>query len=263
MPKRKRKSVNGNVRVSSSRKSGLFFSTIIPLVLTGLILFCLGFLTMMAYRNLTASSFFEVKDIQIIGAEQVSVSDVERIVRTEMTGKTVWNANLDLIKQQLEKEPMIKSAIVSRRLPDSITVRITERKPKFIARIAESYFWIDEEARILKKATDDQVKDNVILIGLEERDADKNKQRITLADKMYAEFSQAGLLNRIKAFNLSNLYEPKVIVEDSGEIVTIALGRENFGYSLRKALEVLDGRGKEIESIISQGGYPIVRFRKV
>ena len=51
------------------------------------------------------------------------------------------------------------------------------------------------------------------------------------------------------------------LVEDSSETVSIDLGKENFGKRLQKGLEIVAGRGKEIESVNLSGNREILGFR--
>ncbi len=261
---RKRKNLwNSRSRLARRRARGCFFSAFLPLILLAFVLFCLGFLVMMGYKILTASSFFSVRDIQIQGVKQISRDEIERIVRAELVGSNVWNADIQTIRQIVERNPMVKTAVVSRKLPDTIRIQIVEREPLIIAKINDEFFWVDDEVKILRRATESEMRGDPILTGLEENDSERNKQRIKLAMTMLSEFRQTEIWNRLKMLNLSNLQEPKVFVEDSGELVSVVLGKEDFGKSLQKALEILEGRGKEIESVISQGGHPIVRFKKI
>jgi hypothetical protein len=60
---------------------------------------------------------------------------------------------------------------------------------------------------------------------------------------------------------LSDLQTPQALVPDSGETVTITLPRENFGKRLQKGLEIIVGRGKEIESVNLSNQKEILGFR--
>src|SRR5690606_25068562 len=94
-----------------------------------------------------------------------------------------------------------------------------------------------------------------------ERATRENQERVRIALKIQEEAKAIGLENRIAMLNLTSLQEAEVLVEDSGEKIPVFLGKEDFGVRLQKALEVLDGRGKQIQSLISHGSYPIARFR--
>ncbi|GIU82927.1 MAG: FtsQ-type POTRA domain-containing protein [Acidobacteria bacterium] len=252
-----------NASLPKKRQGGFFFTSVLPFLLLCLILFCLGFVSFLLYQNLTESSFFRVKNIEIYGANRVAKDEIERIVRVETVGKSVWSADIDSIREKIEDISMIKQAVVSKILPSTIRVSVVERIPQLVAQIGSDYFWIDDEGQVLKKARQEEI--NWVLLGLEQNKSDKankeNRERVKMAITMRDEFKKMGIEDQIKAVNLSNLSEPQIFVEDSGEKVAIFPDKDSFGKSVLKALEVLKGRGKEIEAVVLQREDVIVRFR--
>ena len=239
--------------------------TVVPLFLILCILTCLGFLTFMGYRTVTASSFFDMKKVEVRGANRVSREEIEKIVRAEMAKSSVWNANVDEIRTEIEKLPFVKSVAVSRILPDGVRVNVTERTPRAIVRLNSGDFWIDDDALVLGKADKEDLQSAFILRGWDEAKTDKalkdNQERVRLFQKIKEDLQKSGVAERVTAINLTYLQDTQVTVEDSGETVSVFLGREDFGKRLRTALDNLAGRGKEIGILISHGSNPIARFR--
>jgi cell division septal protein FtsQ len=253
-------------RGGKSKSSGRLMMTVVPLFLILCIVTCLGFLTLMGYRTVTASSFFEMKKIEVRGVNRVSRDDVERIVKLETAKSGVWNANLDEIRAEVEKLPFVKSAAVSRVLPDGVRVNVTERTARAVVRLNSGDFWVDDDAQVLGRAEkDDLQRGENILRGWDEAKTDKaqrdNQERVRLFRRVKEDLQKAGLTERVTAVNLTYLQDAQVVIEDSGETVSVFLGREDFGKRLRTALDNLGGRGKEIGILISHGGNPIARFR--
>jgi cell division protein FtsQ len=239
--------------------------TVVPLFLILCILTCLGFLTFMGYRTVTASSFFDMKKVEVRGANRASREDIEKIVRVEMAKSSVWNANVDEIRTEIEKLAFVKSVAVSRVLPDGVRVNVTERTPRAIVRLNSGDFWVDDDALVLGKAEKNDLQNAFILRGWDEAKTDKtlkdNQERVRLFRKITEDLQKTGVAERVTAINLTYLQDAQVTVEDSGETVSVFLGREDFGKRLRTALENLAGRGKEIGILISHGSNPIARFR--
>jgi cell division septal protein FtsQ len=239
--------------------------TVVPLFLILCILTCLGFLTFMGYRTVTASSFFDMKKVEIRGVNRASREEVEKIVRVEMAKSSVWNANVDEIRTEIEKLAFVKSVAVSRILPDGVRVNVTERTPRAIVRLNSGDFWIDDDALVLGKAEKNELQGAFIIRGWDEAKTDKalkdNQERVRLFRKITEDLQKSGVAERVTAINLTYLQDTQVTVEDSGETVSVFLGREDFGKRLRTALENLAGRGKEIGILISHGSNPIARFR--
>ncbi|MDQ3799079.1 MAG: FtsQ-type POTRA domain-containing protein [Acidobacteriota bacterium] len=252
-------------RRGKSKSPSRLTMTVVPLFLILCILTCLGFLTFMGYRTVTASSFFDMKKVEVRGISRVSREEVERIVRVETAKSSVWNANVDGIRTEIEKLPFVKSVAVSRILPDGVRVNVTERTPRAVVRLNSGDFWVDDDALVLGKAEKSEVTNAFILRGWDEAKNDKalkdNQERVRTFQKVKQDLEKAGIAERVTAINLTYLQDAQVTVEDSGETVSVFLGREDFGKRLRTALDNLAGRGKEIGILISHGSNPIARFR--
>jgi len=78
--------------------------------------------------------------------------------------------------------------------------------------------------------------------------------------KMVADWSNFELVKRVKEVNLSDLQEPKAVIEDSGSPITVALAKDNFGKNLRDAIEAVAGKGQKIRAVDVSGLYPIIDY---
>jgi len=238
---------------SRKKSSGIFSNFIVPLVFIGGILFCLGFLMFMGYRTVTATAFFGVKAIDVRGINKISRTDIEKIVRasTEKTG--VWKADLEEIRNHIEKFTLVKSVVVSRVLPDGIRVNINERVPRAVVQLGSGNFWADDEAVIFGAVEKSDERPPFALRGWNEDKTDKavkdNQERVKIYLKMLAEWQNFELAKRVNAVDLTDLQEPQVIVQDSGEFVSIIFNKENFGKRLQTGLEKIAGKGKEVKSL--------------
>ena len=68
-------------------------------------------------------------------------------MRAESEKSGVWNADLQKIRKS-RKTDFVKTAMVSRILPDGIRVNVTERIPKAVVRIEGGDFWADDDGVI-------------------------------------------------------------------------------------------------------------------
>lgn len=219
----------------------------------------------MGYRTVTASDFFDVKTIDVRGTSRTSKDDVEKIVRSQTEKSGVWNADLNEIKTNVEKLTFVKSAVVSRVLPDGLRVSVSERVPRVVAHLNAGDFWIDDEASILCAVGKTEERPPFVLRGWDEskteRAAKDNQERVKIYLKMLNEWQDYELAKRVTAVNLADLQDPQAIVQDSGEAVTISLGKESFAKRLQKALEVVANKGNQIESVISNGQNVVIKYR--
>jgi hypothetical protein len=231
------------------------------------IVFCLGFLVFMGYRTVTASAFFSIdaKAIDIRGASRAPRDEIERIVRSQAGRSGVWNADLEAIRNDIEKLAYVKSAAVSRVLPNGIQVRVDERIPKAAVRLNAGDFWVDEQAIVLNEVSKSEPRPAFVLRGWDESKTERaskdNQERVRLCQKMQAEWRDLGVVSRVNAINLTDLQDPQAIVEDSGASVSIYLGKEDYGKRLQKGLEVIAGKGDRIESLISHGSNVVAKYR--
>lgn len=260
-PRKRRTSVP-----SRRKSSGNFVNFLVPLFLLVGILVCLGFLSLMGYRTVTASSFFDVKAIEINGASRAPKSEIERIVRNQTEKSGVWNANLDEIKTQVEKMTLVKSAAVSRVLPDKVRVNVIEREGKAVVRIDGGDFWADEEGVILGIVEKSDEKPPFYMQGWNrdntERARKENQERVKIYLKMLEDWKEFDLAKRVEAVDLSDLSEPQAIVIDAGERKKVILPKENFGKKLKLGLEGIAGKGKEVLGINVSGTQSVLIFRE-
>lgn len=255
-------------RKTSARRSEntrRIINFLVPAFFILCIVFCLGFLVFMGYRTVTASTFFDVKTVDVRGVTRVSRDEIEKIIRSQSERNGVWNANLEIIRNDIEKLPFVKSVAVSRVLPDGIQVRVDERIPKAVVRLNAGDFWVDGEAVVLSIVGKNEQRPNFVLRGWDESRTERaikdNQERVRLYQKMQNEWGELGIASRVIAVDLSDTKDPLAVVQDSGANVSIHLGKEDYGKRLQKALEVINGKGDKIESLISHGANVVAKYR--
>jgi cell division septal protein FtsQ len=250
---------------AQKKSSEALANFLLPLIFIVGILFCLGFLMFMGYRTATASAFFDVKTVDIRGTNRLSKDEVEKIVNRQTEKSGVWNADLTQIRDDIEKLTAVKSAVVSRILPDNLRVNVNERIPQVVVKTDTGEFWTDDEAVILGAVGKNDSRPPFVLLGWDASRNEKankdNLERIKIYLKMLNEWQDFELAKRVSAVNLSDLHTPLAVVQDSGETVTIILAKENLGKNLKKGLEGIAGRGKEFESIDLSSNNPRLRPR--
>ena len=220
----------------------------------------------MGYRTVTASSFFDVKAVEIRGVKRVQREEVEKIVRSEAEVRGVWNADLNEIRQNIEKITFVKTATVSRVLPNGLRINVTEREQKAVVRIEGGDFWADEDAVVLSEVGKTDARPPYVLFGWDRSRSEQankdNRERVRLYREMLEAWQEVELAKRVSAVDLSNLREPKAIVSDSGELVRISLGQENFGERLKKGIKAIAGKSDLYEAVSFNGQNFILSPRK-
>lgn len=79
-------------------------------------------------QALYADSGLSVQRITVLPAQGISVMQRERI-ESQFLGKNILQANLNQIEASLEKDPVIQSATVTRKIPGEIVIEVAKRNP--------------------------------------------------------------------------------------------------------------------------------------
>jgi len=76
---------------------------------------------------LSQLAFFHVKRVQIEGVHYLAPSDVVKRLAVDTT-ESVWT-DLGPLERRVEKDPLVASATIERRLPGTLVVRVVEKVP--------------------------------------------------------------------------------------------------------------------------------------
>lgn len=224
-------------------------------------------LVVIVYRAAASASFFQIKKVETKGASRASVEDIQATVRHDVAATGVWRADLHEISQHLERLPWVRTAIVTRVLPDGIRVRITERQPQAVVRTASGRFiWVDDDAVYLGEMAPTDQMPSFFLRGWNEDEGGQaeNRQRVAKFLELQKEWEGQGLSERVSEVNLLDLRDVRVQLAGDDSQIEIRLGAQEQGARLKKALTVLDAqrqtaRGPLISYIdLSQGKRAIV-----
>lgn len=237
---------------------------VLPMIVIGILLGCLVFLGLSGYDTATASEFFGLRTIDIRGTERASAEEIRRVVISAVEKPGVWNADLGEVRTRVEKFPFVKSAAVARVLPSGIRVNVTERVPAAVVQLSSGKYLVDVEGALLVAVKSDEKDFPFVLHGWDESKTEKavpdNLARLKVYKKMLEEWRQFDLSARVKEVNISNPRVPIAVVEDSGRSIAVTLAKDNFGKSLKTAIEALSGKGAKIKSVDAGGIYPVINY---
>ena len=241
--------------------------TYVPTALRVAVVAIVCLLVVVVYRAAASASFFQIKKVETKGASRASVADIQEVVRREVGATGVWRADLQQLSQHLEQLPWVRSAIVTRVLPDGIRVRITERQPRAVVRNGNGRFiWVDDDAVFLGEMAPTDHMPSFFLRGWseEENARAENKQRVAKFLELQTEWESQNLSERVSEVNLMDLRDVRVQLGGDDSQIEVRLGSQDQGMRLQKALTVLDAqrqtaRGPLISYIdLSQGKRAIV-----
>jgi cell division septal protein FtsQ len=231
----------------------------------------LGVLIFAGYRAAASATFFQVRHIEVKGTARSSSDQVQQVVRRELANRGVWRADLNAVSAQLEHLPWVRTAVVSRLLPDGVRVRITERVQRAVVRTAAGrLIWVDDDAVVLGEMSPTDSMPAFFLRGWSEDNSEAarldNRERVQKYLELQHDWDEAGLSERVSEVNLIDVRDIRAQLAGDDSQIEIRLGAKDAGVRLKKALEVLDeqrgtARGGLISYVdLSQGKRAVVGF---
>ena len=241
----------------------------VPLALRIGVIAIIGLIALVGYRAAASASFFQIKTVETKGAARASVDDIKNVVRRDLNETGVWRADLAELSKDVEHLPWVRTAVVTRVLPDGIRVRITEREPKAVVRTASGRFmWVDDDAVYLGEMTPTDQMPVFFLRGWNEDEGHEarteNRARVGRFLQLQRDWTAQGVAERVSEVNLLDLRDVRVQLAGDDSQIEVRLGSEDQSARLGKALTVLDAqrqtaRGPLISYIdLTQGKRAIV-----
>ena len=253
-------------RRSSGESTARVRNLVLPTLLSISFLICLGALGVLGYQTVTASDFFNVAEVDVRGVGRASAADIRRIVEMQTERSGVWNADLPGIKEKLERLPWVKSASVARVLPTGISVQVVERVPQAMVKTNAGNMLVDADGFVIAPAREKEVEFPFLMTGWNDVKSEaagkENVERVRMYQKMLVEWKEFNLSARVQSVDLSDTREPRAFIEDSGTVVSIALGRDKFGEYLKRGINAIVGKGEMFEAVNLVGQNMILAPRK-
>jgi cell division protein FtsQ len=241
----------------------------VPLALRIAVVAIVCLIAFVGYRAAASASFFAIRTVETKGASRASVLDIQAAVRRHVSQTGVWSADLNDLSKGLERLPWVRTAVVTRVLPDGIRVRITERVPKAVLRnSAGRFIWVDDDAVALGEMSSTDQMPAFFLRGWNEDGSTtaqtENRARVSKFLELQRDWDAQRLSERVSEVNLLDLRDVRVQLAGDDSQIEVRLGSQEQGPRLTKALSVLDAqrqtsRGPLISYIdLTQGKRAIV-----
>src|SRR6185295_588852 len=241
----------------------------VPLALRISVFAIIGLIAFVGYRAAASASFFQVRTIETRGVSRASVDEIKNAVRHDVSETGVWRADLPELSKHLERLPWVRTAVVTRVLPDGIRVRITEREPRAVVRTSAGRFiWVDDDAVYRGEMASTDQMPAFFLRGWNEDDStaaqSENRERVGKFLELQRDWAAQGLSERVSEVNVLDLRDVRVQLAGDDSQIEVRLGSQEQGPRLGKALTVLDAqrqtsRGPLISYIdLTQGKRAIV-----
>ena len=93
-------------------------------------------------RTLAHLAFFRVRKVEVLGLRYAPAAEVLARLRVDTT-RSVWDP-LDPLAARVMAHPQIESAVVTRKLPGTLVVEVTERRPVALVPVGAELRAVDE-----------------------------------------------------------------------------------------------------------------------
>ncbi|HEY8203721.1 MAG TPA: FtsQ-type POTRA domain-containing protein [Pyrinomonadaceae bacterium] len=222
------------------------------------------------YRAASSASLFQVRAVDVAGTSRTSAEEIEGLVRRAVSRTGVWRADLSALSTELSRLPGVRTAVVTRVLPDRLRVRITERVPLAVVRTSSGHFiWVDDEGvALVEMKTTEQMPPFFILgwceDGTNEARQD-NAERVKKYQEALREWQAVGLTERVSEISLFDVRDVRAQLAGKDSQIEVRLGSQDLGQRLKAALDVLDQykqtpRGALITYVDFQGDRVVLGF---
>jgi len=205
----------------------------------------IGVLVFAGYRAAASASFFQLRNVEVQGTSRLQPAEIQALVRQSVEKTGVWQADLNSINERIERLPWVRTAIVSRVLPDRIRVRITERTPRAVVRTSTGRFrWVDEEAALLGEMQPTDQIPAFFLRGLSDEDSEsahnENRERVAKFLELQRDWDAAGLSERVSEVNLMDIRDVRAQLAGDNSQIEVRLGSRDQAERLKGAFKALD-----------------------
>ena len=175
-----------------------------PFVVLAIIIACIA--GILVFLN---SSFFDVQEFTVEGNSYYLDEEILTMGKCQTGGNIFWGTDLKGIKSRLEKDSYMSEVKVSRKLPHTVKIKLTERKQVAAIVYGDRYVVIDASGYILRK-TDVEPK-LTIISGLT---ISKLEVGSDIEVEETVRFGQA--LEIITSMEKNNMYFTKLVVSKDG-----------------------------------------------
>jgi cell division protein FtsQ len=108
----------------------------------------LSFGAWQGYTWLSSAEMFQIAGVDVQGVRQVSDDEVKALARM-FTGQNIFHVDLGAATRQALANPWVRDVRIERKLPNRISMAITERSPRAVLQAANGRFLMDREAVVI------------------------------------------------------------------------------------------------------------------
>jgi len=208
-----------------------------------------------ARRHVMTSPRFAVTEIDVVGHDRRTAETIA--TESGVTaGANVFSLDLDSARARILADPWVSQATLARRLPGTILIQVTERKPAALVALRDTYL-ATAEGELFKKLEPGDPIDLPLVTGLRQEALDDDREgtmrTIRRAIDLAAEYEHGALAKRAPLEEVHIDSDGTFAVVVGRNALQLVLGGPPFRRKLDQAARVvaeLDKRGAKADSIM-------------
>ena len=194
-----------------------------------LVLSCITCALWLLAQYVDADPRFHVHDIEVRGGKYVARMEVEKVFGADHE-TSIYQIPLEQRRRELERIPWVRSATLTRVLPDRVVISVEERQPVAFLWTRRGIELIDRDGVILETPPDVSWTFPV-LRGVSDREtADKRRARMERFLMLTEELrlAESGFPSEISEVDLTDPADVCAVIADASGALRLHLGDEQF-----------------------------------
>ena len=209
-----------------------------------------------ARHYVRTSPRFAVSEIITSGGKRRGPEDIASIAAISK-GQNVFSIDLDAARRRLSADPWIESAELTRQLPGTISIRVTEREASGLVAMAEGTYLVTRDGLVIKRVEAGDPLDFHVVTGVPLKtlveDREGATRTIRQALDLAYDYDRSPLAQRspIQEVHVEPNGDMTLVVGKSG--ITIRMGSGPYRRKLDQAARIvgeLDRRGAKPDTIM-------------
>ena len=222
-------------------------------------------------RYLRTSPRFAIKTVQVDGNVRRSAQQLAARAKVEL-GKNIFAVDLSAARQAVVADEWIETATVTRTLPSTIRIQVSEREAQAVASVGTKLFLVDSKGNIFKQVRAGDPIDLPVITGLDPVAIARDREGVTLRLRrvldLLADLQQVGIDRRFPVQEVHFEPDKSVVVTVGTEGIALQLGHPPYRAKVEKAdrilVEVRRRKAKPAVVFLEDDAHPervVVRMR--
>lgn len=200
------------------------------------------------YKEITTTERLAIETIEIAGAFRVSEDDIHDLAGIE-EGDNILSFRESVVAGKIRRNPWIKEVDISRGLPSTVTIEVTEREPLALVKLDAMYV-MDTSGVVFKKYSPEDGLDLPVITGLSAdglRDTSGELEEGLLELIRTLKGREGFNLAKVSEIHADRVFGLSVYTLDEG--VRLDVGLQGFAPKLESFEKILKTRGGSLNGI--------------